>query len=125
MAKKAAKPEPKKHQLKVAEIQSMVDRWQEIEEEMAPLVEELAGIKSTLVADMDPKDAYEFDSVTLRCIQSKRRKGLEWRKIAFGLAKLLYPTVDNYRAWLKTIVRKHPYEPTKPYVQLYVAKEKA
>ena len=126
MGKKKAKPEPpKKHALTTARIQSYVQRWQALEAEMAPYVEELKQIKDILLADMDPKDAHEFDGVTLRCIQGKSR-GLgvnEWKKIAIGLARKVYPDTQALRDWLRSIARKFPYKPTKPYVRLFDVKE--
>ncbi len=121
MAKKAVPVE--KHQLKSKEILALIARWQVLESEIAPLDEELKGIKDKLVADMDPKEAHEFRDVTLRCIQGKTRKGLQWKVIAFGLAKRLYPDTVSLRRWMRDLARKFPYVSSKPYVKLFTAKE--
>lgn len=125
MAKKAKSEPPKKHSLTTAQIKAKVKRWRELEAAMEPFETELKAIKEALVADMDPKDAHEFDGIILRCVQGKSR-GLgvnEWKKIAIGLARKVYLDTQSLRDWLRSIARKFPYKPTKPYVRLFEIKE--
>lgn len=122
MAGKKKVAEPVKHQLKTAEIKTLVDRWQELEDEIAPLADELCSIKEQLVADLDVKDAISFGSLTLRIMQGSTRTGLQWKKVAMGLAKRLYPDVPSLRRWMRDLARKFPKKPTKPYARLFEVK---
>jgi hypothetical protein len=118
MAKKSKVAE--KPSLTTAQIKAKVNRWRALEEEMAPLETELKAIKTSLVAALEVKDAFEFGEVTLRIMQGKSRKGLNWKAIAFGLAKRLYPTAALLRQWLRDLARKYPNKPNAAYARLFV-----
>lgn len=115
--KKKTAPAPVKHQLTTGDIEALVGRWKELEEEMAPLAEELKGIKDALVDGLDVKDAFTFGNFTLRIMQGQTRTGLNWKKIAGGLAKALYG--KGMREWLVGIAKRYPKCPTKPYARLF------
>ena len=108
-----------KHQLTTTDIKRLIERWQDLEAEIEPLETELAHIKEILTADLEVKDAFTFGNITLRIMQGSNRPGLQWKKIAQGLAKRLYPDVQSLRRWLRDLARKFPKKPTKAYPRIF------
>jgi hypothetical protein len=84
---------------------------------VAPIVESL-GIRGKTCFEIA-----EGALLTATVVQSFRRS-VDWRKTAVALAKKLYPTAEAMRQWARSIVRKHPKKPCKPYVLVTVGDEK-
>ena len=90
--------------LTVQGLKNHVERMAEIKAEKKALDKEFDTLEAAVVEQLGVGGVFEAGAWRVCIVQAMRRR-VDWKKVAYSLAKILYSEKSAFRAWLKSIVR--------------------
>src|ERR1039457_589434 len=90
---------------RMAEIRVAIMKMHKLKVQIAELEGQHKELQAEVVSTLGLKGVLEFNNLRCKIVQAFRRT-VPWKKLAFGLAKKLFPEPADYRKWLKSVVHR-------------------
>ena len=108
---------------RMAEIRVAIMKMHKLKIQIAELEGQHKDLQTEVVSTLGLKGVLEFNNLRCKIVQAFRRT-VPWKKLAFGLAKKLFPEPVVYRKWLKSVVHNYRKKACEPYALITVVQEK-
>lgn len=119
MSLQPTKPKP----LDAVELQEYMDGMYSLKQSIKALEKQYDEKAARVIATLKPGGVFQFNLLRMSVVQQWRRK-IDWKHLAFSLARQLYPNRKEFFFWVKALSRSHKKEPQSPYVLVSQLKSK-
>jgi hypothetical protein len=107
----------------MAEIRVAIMKMHKLKCQIAELEGQRKDLQTEVISTLGLKGVLEFNNLRCKIVQAFRRT-VPWKKLAFGLAKKLFPEPADYRKWLKSVVHNYRKKASEPYALITTIQEK-
>ncbi len=106
---------PKAKPLDAVELHEYMDDMNSLKQSIKALEKQYDEKAARVIATLKPGGVFQYNLLKMTVIQQWRRK-IDWKHLAFSLARQVYPNRKEFFFWVKQLSRSHKKEPQNPYV---------